>query len=69
MRPITTTERHFTAEEIAEMWNLSSTTMSRIFRDEPGVLRLTQNRRGKRKYTSMRTRESVLQRVYGRLTR
>jgi hypothetical protein len=32
------TERHYTHKEVAELWDLSSSTITRLFRDEPGVL-------------------------------
>jgi hypothetical protein len=58
-------ERHFTVAEIALMWNLSEDAIRRLFRNEPGVVIFGAPTRGsKRRYTTMRIPESVLQRVY-----
>jgi hypothetical protein len=63
-------ERHYSAQEIAEMWHLSPTTIIRLFRDEPGVVKIgkSPSRRGRRSYTTLRIPESVVQRVHRRLT-
>ena len=62
-------EYHHTVKELSGMWQLSTATVTRMFRDEPGVLRLgkAQPRRGRRSYTTLRIPESVVQRVYRRL--
>ena len=62
-------ERHYTVKELAALWKLSANTVTRIFRDELGVLRIGRDRprRGRRSYTTLRIPESVVQRVYGRL--
>jgi hypothetical protein len=62
-------EYHHTVKELSGMWQLSTTTITRMFRDEPGVLRLEKAsaRRGRRSYTTLRIPESVVQRVYRRL--
>lgn len=58
-------EKHYTAEELAELWHLDATTVRRLFQDEPGVLRLgASHRRGKRAYVSLRIPASVAQRFY-----
>jgi len=59
-------ERHFTPQELAEIWRLDETTIRRIFQDQPGVLRLGKaNRRdGKRDYVTLRIPESVAARLY-----
>jgi len=63
-------ERHYCAQEIGEMWQLSPSTIIRLFRDEPGVLKfgILRPRRGHRNYTTLRIPESVVQRVHRRLT-
>ena len=63
-------ERHFAVNEVGTLWKLSATTVARIFRDEPGVLKIgrAQTRRGHRSYTTLRIPESVVQRVHRRLT-
>jgi hypothetical protein len=62
-------ERHYTAKELSEVWKLSTSSIIRIFRDEPGVLKIgrEQPRRGRRSYTTLRIPESVVQRVHRRL--
>jgi len=63
-------ERHFTVAEIAGMWNLSGDAVRRLFKKEPGVvvLRGTRPRARKRPYTTLRIPESILARVYSRIT-
>jgi AraC-like DNA-binding protein len=48
------TERHYTVKELAAMWKLSPNTVTRIFRDEPGVLIIGREhaRRGHRGYVT-----------------
>jgi transcriptional regulator GlxA family with amidase domain len=55
-------ERHYSVQEIAELWQLSRTTVARIFRDEPGVLKIGRERprRGSRAYMTLRIPESVV---------
>jgi len=63
-------ERHYTVQQIAEMWGLHQTTVRRIFQDEPGVFRLGKTgRRDKRDYVTLRIPESVLLQVYERRSR
>jgi hypothetical protein len=63
------TERHYTVKEIGALWKLSTTTLIRLFRHEPGVLRIgrEQPRRGRRSYSTLRIPQSVVERVYRRL--
>jgi len=64
------TERHYSVKEIAEKWGLSPTAIRRLFRDEPGVLRFTKEKRGlQREYVTLRIPASVAERVYRRLMR
>ena len=61
-------EKHYTAKEIAEDWNLSQDTVQRIFVNEPGVLIISGPvRRYKRTKRTLRIPESVRFRVYQRL--
>ena len=62
-------EYHYTVKELGTLWNLSTATITRIFRDETGVLIIgsRQQRRGRRSYTTLRIPESVVERVYRRL--
>jgi hypothetical protein len=64
-------ERHYTPQQLAELWGFEQTTIRRMFIDEPGVLKEgKQTRRdGKRPYVSLRIPASVAQRVYERKTR
>ena len=66
----TVMERHYTVKEVAVLWRLSASSITRLFRDEPGVLKIGrgQPRRGRRSYTTLRIPESVVQRVHRRLT-
>jgi hypothetical protein len=62
-------ERHYSVAEIASMWNLSKDTVRRLFAKEPGVLVLGQNggrARKRRRYTTLRVPESVVERVHRR---
>lgn len=63
-------ERHYTVKELGTLWKLSSNTVTRLFRDEPGVLKIGRDHppRGRRNYTTLRIPESVVQRVYRQLT-
>jgi hypothetical protein len=61
-------ERHFTAKEVAEAWNLSQDTIYRLFVNEPGVLLLVSERKKyRRTRRTLRIPESVKNRVYRRL--
>ena len=64
--PETAFGRHFTAQELAEIWKFDETTIRRIFQDEPGVLKIGKsNRRDtKRDYVTLRIPEAVALRVY-----
>jgi hypothetical protein len=60
-------ERHYTASEIAEMWRLDASTVRRLFRDVPGVLKIGERgvRRGRqREHLTIRVPESVLHRFH-----
>lgn len=61
-------ERHFTAKEVAEAWNLSQDTIYRLFVNEPGVLLLvSEKKKYRRTRRTLRIPESIKNRVYGRL--
>ena len=51
-------ERHYTVQEIGELWKLSANTVTRLFRDEPGILKLgsVRWRRGRRSYGTSASR-------------
>jgi hypothetical protein len=62
-------ERHFTIQQVAELWGWSDDTVRRTFRHEPGVIAIMHpERRGKRPYSKLSIPESVLVRVHERLT-
>ena len=63
--------RHYSVAEIAAMWNLSDEAVRGIFQNEPGVLVLgDQKPRGrKRRYTTLRIPEFVVERVHKRLSK
>lgn len=61
-------ERHFSVADLAERLSLSPSTIIRIFRDEPGVVKIgTPDRLVKRPHLTLRIPESVARRVYDRL--
>ena len=59
-------ERHYTVDEVAEMWKISAVTVRRMFQDQPGVLSIKGRRSvlGARSYTSLRIPASTLQRLH-----
>jgi hypothetical protein len=60
-------EKHYTALELAKLWGVNRMTITRWFREEPGVLKFgkeTTRRGGKRNYVSIRIPASVARRVY-----
>jgi len=63
------TERHFSAEELGKLWNVSGDTIRRLFEREPGVLVIERARsRNARHYRTLRIPESVAERVHRRLS-
>ena len=62
------TERHYTVDEVSEMWSLSRDSVRRLFLSEPDVPKIARPaNRYKRSYVTMRIPESVLNRVYRRM--
>jgi hypothetical protein len=62
-------ERHFTVDEIAEMWKLSKDSVRRLFQHEAGVLAISPRQpRGKRAYVTLRIPASVAGRVHKKLS-
>lgn len=58
-------EKHYTVAEISNLWQLSEDTIRKIFRDQPGVLKLASpERRFRRGYCVLRIPESILQKVH-----
>jgi hypothetical protein len=63
------TERHWTPEQLGELWSLSADTVRRMFEQEAGVLVIERPRsRGRRRYRTLRIPESVAVRVHRRLS-
>lgn len=62
-------ERHFSPAELADVWNLSTDTVRRMFENEPGVL-VFENpaRSSSRRFRTLRIPESVAERVHRRLS-
>lgn len=60
-------EPHFTVQSIAELWGLSQQAITKLFADEPGVLKMQQPGVFKRRYVTLRIPESVVQRVHNRM--
>src|ERR1700733_4926975 len=57
-------ERHFTPQELADMWKVSIQTIREIFQNEDGVLKIGRDgTRSRRRYKTLRIPESVAERV------
>lgn len=62
-------ERHYTPQELAEVWGVSVQTIRQIFDSEEGVLKIGRNgTRTRRRYKTLRIPESVAERVHTRLS-
>lgn len=60
-------ERHFSPQEVAELWGLSVDTVRDIFKAEPGVLKFGRpESKYKRAYETIRIPESVVRRAHHR---
>jgi hypothetical protein len=62
------TQPHYTCAQLAKMWKFHQSTILRIFKNEPGVLRLGNVRAKKRVKISLRIPQEVADRVWSRLT-
>lgn len=61
-------ERHYTVQEISEIWHLDEKMVRRIFGNEPGVVSIGSDEgRFRRTYRTLRIPESVLLRVHRRM--
>lgn len=61
-------EKHCSVSELARRWVFSENTIRRLFKREPGVIRIVHEAtREKRRYTSIRIPERIAQRVHQRL--
>jgi len=63
--------RHYTVAEIAALWSLSDDAVRKIFEKEPGVLVIgeTHPTLRKRRYTTLRIPQDVVERVHRRLSK
>lgn len=69
-QPDAALERHYSVDELSQLWGLSRKTIRRIFADEPGVVRWGNSEsRYRRGYITLRIPESIVQRVHRRLRR
>jgi hypothetical protein len=60
-------ERHYSVEEIGDLWGLSPRTVRRMFENEPGIIVFgNMGSLKKRRYITLRIPESVLVRVHRR---
>jgi hypothetical protein len=64
----TAMEHHYSPDELAKLWNLSTDTVRRLFEREPGVLVIEQAKTRARRYRTLRIPESIAARVHRRLT-
>ena len=60
-------ERHFSVDQLAELWNMSTDFVRRLFLHEPGVVIFYHHRPGRRVYRTLRIPESVALRVHQRM--
>ena len=64
-----TFERHYTVEELSELWKMSEDFVRRLFLHEPGVVVFSKCRPRRRVYRTLRIPASVAERVHRQLTR
>lgn len=67
----TFSERHYTVQQVSDLWAWSPDSVRRVFLSEPGVLILdtgdARKRRSRIHYRTLRIPESVLSRVHQRM--
>jgi hypothetical protein len=62
-------QQFYTTRELAKWTKLHRSTVQRLFVDEEGVVKLgCPTRRGKRQYFTLRIPQSVVERVFRRMT-
>lgn len=62
-------ERHYSVEELAELWQVSDDFIRRLFIHEAGVVVFCHPRPGRRVYRTLRIPASVAERVHRRMSR
>ncbi len=60
-------EKHYSIQDLVQLWSLSAQTIRRLFQDEPEVVAIGSTGHRKRRYVTLRIPESVAQRVHRRL--
>ena len=60
-------ERHYSVDELSELWGLSTDFIRRLFLNEPDVVVFYHQRPGRRVYRTLRIPESVAVRVHRRM--
>jgi len=60
-------EKHYRVRELAGLWGLSPKTVSRLFAEEAGVIRVVNDGVNKRTYATLSIPESVASRVHDKL--
>ena len=60
-------ERHYSVEELTELWGMSDDFVRRLFLHEPGVIIFYRQQPGKRVYRTLRIPTSVALRVHRRM--
>ena len=63
----TTFEKHYSVEELCELWGMSDDFIRRLFVREPGVVVFYHQRPGRRVYRTLRIPASIADRVHRRL--
>lgn len=62
---MTASEKHYTPREVADIWQVSTQTVIRLFQDADGVLKISNPRFGsKRQKITLRIPSSVLERLH-----
>jgi len=61
-------EQHYTPAGLGKIWGLSAETIRALFEREPGVLIISTNEPGKRRYRTFRIPQSVAERVHTRIS-
>jgi hypothetical protein len=58
-------EKHYSPEEVAKMWSVHKDTIRKMFRDEPGVVSISNGKLKKNR--TIRIPAAVLERVHRRM--
>jgi hypothetical protein len=66
-QPMSGCERHYTPNEVAQMWSVTPGTVRKIFGERVGVLKL--GAATNKRYTLLRIPQSVLDQAHAEMTR